>query len=83
MEVYGASLCPDSRRLLAQLDDLLSSGSLGEADIQIASRASGRVVNATDESGQWDLQCQHGPEECYFNRWWSCGVERQPNQTVW
>lgn len=83
MEVYGASLCPDSRRFIALLDGLLASGSLGEDQVQVASTASGRVRNATGGSGQWDLQCQHGPEECYFNRWWGCGVERHPNQTVW
>ncbi|KAJ8918983.1 hypothetical protein NQ315_016887 [Exocentrus adspersus] len=80
ISVYYETLCPDSIRFLVNefYPTYQDHAEHMEVDLVPYGKA-----NATNSSGSWVFQCQHGPAECYGNKVHSCAVDLYPvNQST-
>ncbi|XP_065351021.1 GILT-like protein 1 [Cloeon dipterum] len=74
VSVYYESLCPDS---IAFIRDQYHSTyqQLGSSSITVDFLPYGKATHTQDGNGNWNFDCQHGPEECRGNKVQACGLK--------
>lgn len=74
--IYYESRCPASQLFISeQLQDVAQySKELQLAKVAIHPVPYGNTKETLTETGHYEYECQHGPEECYLNRVEACGL---------
>ncbi|CDJ57735.1 interferon gamma-inducible protein 30, putative [Eimeria maxima] len=85
--VYYESRCPASQLFIYQqlLDVAPYAKELQLAKVAIHPVPYGNTKETLTETGHYEYECQHGPEECYLNRVEACGLAilREARIDVW
>lgn len=80
VQLYGESLCPDCRRFIEDVASLIAQDQAWATALRIQYVAFGKA-RLNESSG--GVECQHGEQECYFNRWILCAQALAPSQETW
>ncbi|XP_018560781.1 uncharacterized protein LOC108903177 [Anoplophora glabripennis] len=75
ISVYYETLCSDSVRYLVNQFYPAYQNLADNMEVDLV--AYGKA-NASNDSGSWEFECQHGELECYENKVHSCAIELYP-----
>ncbi|KAG1678336.1 Gamma-interferon-inducible lysosomal thiol reductase [Nymphon striatum] len=77
IEVYYETLCPDSYRFIAtKLNNVYQN--LGDKFMDVQLIPYGKAVDNGD-ANEWEISCQHGQRECYYNTIAACAIYSKEN----
>ncbi|KAJ2947788.1 hypothetical protein O0L34_g9570 [Tuta absoluta] len=79
LQIYYESLCPDCVREYPQLPPLVKK--LGD-QVDLKTYPYGNA-EMTDNNGETEVTCQHGPDECYGNKLHACAIDQLHSAAVY
>jgi len=79
VDVYYECLCPDSRYFV-QHELLPAYNSIGDV-LDVRLWPYGKATSTQSSSGEYQFECQHGPEECEGNIWHGCTARHVSSQS--